>query len=41
MSNDNVERGGCRFGVKKTSDGKPSVVRTWPRTSLLAYGTQN
>ena len=26
MPNINVERGGCRFGVKKTSEGKPSIV---------------
>jgi hypothetical protein len=26
MSTTNVERGGCRFGVNKTSDGKPSIV---------------
>ena len=26
MTNDNVERGGCRFTAKKTSDGKPLVV---------------
>ena len=25
-SNSNVERGGCRFGVKETGDGKPSIV---------------
>ena len=23
---DNVERGGCRFSVKKTSEGKPLIV---------------
>jgi hypothetical protein len=26
MSNSKFERGGCRFGVKKNSDGKPSIV---------------
>ena len=26
MSNNNVERGGCRFSIKKTSDGKPLIV---------------
>jgi hypothetical protein len=26
MSNNNAERGGCRFSLKKTSEGKPSIV---------------
>ena len=25
MPNNDVERGGCRFSVKKTSDGKPQI----------------
>jgi hypothetical protein len=26
VSNNHVERGGCRFSLKKTSDGKPLIM---------------